>query len=84
MQKIILFGELQKRITGKGKNARPISYTTVWRWGKAGKFPLPIRLPGGQVGWYADEINHWFESLPRVGSESDPGANGCVAKATVE
>ena len=38
------------------------SYSTVWEWMKAGKFPLPIELgPSGgrssSIAWYADEIH---------------------------
>jgi len=46
-----------------------LSRTTRWRLEREGKFPRRLRLSGNRVGWRADEIQAWIESLSR----------GCVA-----
>ena len=40
------------------------SYTTLWTWMRAGSFPRSV-VVGGQVAWFADELDEWFEQLPR-------------------
>lgn len=56
-------------ITGK-------SPVQVWRDVTAGTFPPPIVLGANSVGWYADEIDAYLNSRPRVEyapkSESSP------------
>jgi prophage regulatory protein len=37
-----------------------LSDTTLWRLMRAGKFPRPLRLSPGSVGWLADEVDAWI------------------------
>ena len=43
-----------------------LSRTTIWRRRRAGKFPDPVDLGNGLLGWYEDEIAAWIEARPRV------------------
>ncbi len=40
------------------------SYPTIWRWMRSGQFPRSV-VVGGQVAWFADELDEWFDQLPR-------------------
>jgi predicted DNA-binding transcriptional regulator AlpA len=42
-----------------------LSRTTIWRLERQGKFPRRLRLSGNRVGWRAEEILEWIQSLPR-------------------
>jgi prophage regulatory protein len=42
-----------------------LSRTTRWRLEREGKFPRRLRLSGNRIGWRADEILAWIESLCR-------------------
>lgn len=42
-----------------------LSYTTIWREEKAGRFPKKIELSSRRVGWFEDEIEEWLESRNR-------------------
>lgn len=55
-----------------------LSRTTIWRRERSGRFPRRRDLGGGLVGWAEDEIDHWLESLPVIGSEepADQAATG--------
>lgn len=48
-----------------------VSYSTVWRMTREGKFPLPVRV-GGLRRWYADEVAEAIDALPR-GAGRAPG-----------
>jgi hypothetical protein len=42
---------------------------------RQGKFPRPVVMPSGNVGWREDELTAWLESLPRRAFKGDvPGA----------
>jgi predicted DNA-binding transcriptional regulator AlpA len=43
-----------------------LSRVTIWRMECAGKFPQRVQLSERAVGWIAEEVNFWLESLPRV------------------
>ena len=46
-----------------------LSRTSLWRRTKDGSFPRPFRLGGKRskaVGWKAEEVEEWLESLERV------------------
>lgn len=44
-----------------------ISRASIWRRVKAGDFPAPFRLGGGNaIGWKSDEIDEWLEGLQRA------------------
>jgi prophage regulatory protein len=40
----------------------PVSYPTIWRWEKAGKFPARRRLGPNIVGWLESEVDEWIAS----------------------
>ena len=40
-----------------------LSYTTIWRLSKAGKFPQALKLPTGGLRWRKNEIESWIENL---------------------
>ena len=52
-----------------------LSRVTIWRMERAGKFPQRVQLGDRAVGWIAEEINFWLESLPRVNGEKGNGGN---------
>lgn len=37
-----------------------IARPTLYRWMKEGRFPKPIRLGGGSVGWLSSEVDQWI------------------------
>jgi prophage regulatory protein len=39
-----------------------LSYPTVWRLERVGKFPARRELGPNSVGWLEDEINSWIKS----------------------
>ena len=46
------------------------AYSTVWKWMRVEKFPLPIELgPSGSrsssIAWFADEVHDWIARRPR-------------------
>ena len=42
-----------------------LSYTTIWREERAGRFPKRLMLTINRVGWFEDEIEAWLESRVR-------------------
>lgn len=46
-----------------------LSRATIWRKEQDGTFPRRVRLGDNSVGWYSDEIEDWFETLPRAGRD---------------
>ena len=55
----IILGPDVESVTGL---SRPSRHRMIQR----GEFPAPVRLSSGRVGWYADEITAWQDSLPRA------------------
>ncbi|MCG8073861.1 MAG: AlpA family transcriptional regulator [Candidatus Thiodiazotropha taylori] len=43
-----------------------LSYSTIYRKERNGEFPKRIQLGPNSVGWYADEIEEWVDSLHRA------------------
>lgn len=41
-----------------------VSYPTIWRWMRDGKFPRPVEM-GERSMWIMDEVQDWMLSLPR-------------------
>jgi prophage regulatory protein len=39
-----------------------LSYPTIWRYERAGKFPARRELGPNSVGWIEKEVEHWIES----------------------
>lgn len=44
----------------------PISKTSMWRWRKAGAFPVPVRLGSRRVAWRASDIAKWIAERPAL------------------
>jgi prophage regulatory protein len=44
----------------------PYCFAHVARLEAAAKFPKRLRLGACRVAWYADEIEEWIDSRPRV------------------
>jgi len=40
-----------------------VSYPTIWRWMRAGKFPQGLAV-GSLTRWRSDEIDEWLAELP--------------------
>lgn len=55
-------------------NVTGLSRGTLWRREKDGEFPARVRLGGNSVGWRADEVQEWIDSLPRA--DAAAGASG--------
>ena len=49
------------------------SRKTIWLKVKQGKFPPPIDIGNGRVGWLESEILEWLESRPvaNIGKSSE-------------
>jgi prophage regulatory protein len=43
-----------------------VNASTIWRWLAAGYLPEPIKLAENSTAWYAEEINEWIASRPRL------------------
>ena len=41
-----------------------ITYPTLWRWMRDGRFPTP-QIIGGSNAWLESEVDHWMTSQPR-------------------
>src|SRR2546421_10351312 len=44
----------------------PYCFAHIARLEAAGKFPKRLRLGACRVAWYADEVEEWIDSRPRV------------------
>lgn len=44
-----------------------LSYSTIWRMYRAGRFPSPIRISLGAVGWIEADIEQWITSRAEAG-----------------
>ena len=51
---------------GEVKRRTGLSETTIWRRRREGRFPQPVDLGNGFLGWYEHEIQKWVEDRPRV------------------
>jgi len=53
----------RKRIIRKPEllNIIGLSYPTIWRMEKMGKFPKRLRLGSNSCGWLESEVNEWIE-----------------------
>lgn len=57
MTNILRFAQVRER-TG-------LSRSTVYRRIRCGKFPVPLDLGNGRLGWLEDEIDEWVAARPR-------------------
>jgi prophage regulatory protein len=46
-----------------------LSRSTLWRLSQAGKFPTPVRLTTGRVGYSEAAVREWIET--RLDNRSD-------------
>jgi predicted DNA-binding transcriptional regulator AlpA len=53
----------------------PVHPTTIYRWEAQGKFPRRVVLGPNCIGWYADEIEAFLESLARQTGTGRPSPN---------
>lgn len=50
-----------------------LSQTTLWRLGKTGEFPLPLRITQGRKAWSERAVLEWMDSrTERQGSRKPP------------
>jgi prophage regulatory protein len=42
-----------------------LSYPTLWRYERDGKFPQRVQLGPNSVGWFEDEVDEWLASRQR-------------------
>jgi prophage regulatory protein len=43
-----------------------ISPITIWRLRREGKFPAPLRLTKGRIGWRRSDLNAWLAEREQV------------------
>jgi prophage regulatory protein len=45
-----------------------LSRVTIWRWGKDGRFPKPVKLDGAsaRISWRAGDLAAWLQSRREV------------------
>jgi predicted DNA-binding transcriptional regulator AlpA len=55
-RRLIGVSELQQQV--------PLSRVWIWKLVKTGRFPKPIKLPGGSINfWFQDEIDEYLKGL---------------------
>ena len=60
---------IRKLVSKKGLRETygiPYSFAHIARLEQSGKFPARLKLGECRVAWYADEIEAWIDSRPRV------------------
>jgi prophage regulatory protein len=57
--------DLSVRLLSKAEvlEAVGVTFPTLWKWMRAGKFPL-ARTLGSRPAWVASEVEAWIRSLP--------------------
>jgi prophage regulatory protein len=45
------------------------SRTTIWRWGRQGIFPKPVKLGPQRVGWPKSAVDAWVENRLKAAGE---------------
>ena len=51
--RIVTVEELLQRI--------PLSYPTIWRMSRDGRFPKPIQLTAARIGWQWSDVLAWID-----------------------
>jgi|APSaa5957512535_1039671.scaffolds.fasta_scaffold214650_2 prophage regulatory protein len=65
--------------------ATGLSYPSIWRLEKEGRFPSRVEISSRRVGWIDSEVDEWIESRPRKDSMVDLGTkNGERSKNVVK
>ena len=52
-------------------NIVPFSKSTVWRFVKLKKFPSPVKISDGIVGWRVGELRKWLENPTGYNIDAD-------------
>jgi prophage regulatory protein len=54
-RRLVGVSELQQQV--------PLSRVWIWKLVKTGRFPKPIKLPGGKINfWFQDEVDAWIDA----------------------
>ena len=72
--KILTLAEVRLRV---GNPSR----VSIWRWTRAGLFPLPLQLSPNRVGWKEADIEAWIASRPRVPRRIAETVGGSLSRA---
>lgn len=43
----------------------PVSYPTLWKWMRTGRFPRALQIGEQKLAWREDEVQNWIETRPR-------------------
>ena len=54
----------------------PVSYPTLWKWMRSGRFPRALRIGEQKLAWREDEIRAWIDSRPRQELKGDGADSG--------
>ncbi len=44
-----------------------VSKTTLWRWRRERRLPMPLSLGPRMIGWRMVDINNWLENIKQEG-----------------
>ena len=66
-KKLLRLPEVMERVGIRAK-------ATIYRWIKAGTFPLPVALGPRLRAWRAADIEDWLDNRPQVDPGVMPGA----------
>jgi prophage regulatory protein len=47
---------------GKVKDTTGLGGSTIYRYVAAGRFPKPVSLGGGSIGWIEEEVLKWVSA----------------------
>ncbi len=64
----------KRRMVGKKEllaDWDPRSYVTIWKEMVAGKYPRSVALGEQSRGWWSDELEEYYASLPRTKLKGD-------------
>ena len=63
----------KRRLVSKGEllERDPRSYVTIWKLMCEGKFPKSVELGEKSRGWWSDELDSYYEQLPRTKLKGD-------------
>ena len=69
----------KRRLVGKTELLRdwdPRSYVTIWKEMVAGKYPRSVELGEKSRGWWSNELEEYYASLPRTRLKGDDEEDG--------
>jgi prophage regulatory protein len=63
-RRLVGVSELQEQV--------PLSRVWIWKLVKKGRFPKPIKLPGGSINlWFQDEVDEYLKNLAAARDEEE-------------